>query len=353
MLQALLDGEIELTPRVVELAYLCTTCNWCTERCPSNSFIREVLIDIPAILEAFRKELVERGLVLPKVKEYLRNISKYGNPWGLPREKREEWVKGTKIQHYRPGDEFLYYVGDVGSYDPRAVRIAIALGEVLSKSGISFGILGKEENSDGNDVKMLGEIGLFHLLMDNNIRQFKKLGVKKIVTLSPHSYNVFKKCYVQCGEKLEVIHYTTLLQDLIKRGKLSFYKDLRARVTYHDPCFLGRYNKEYDAPRDVLRKIPGIEIIEMRRNKSNSLCCGGGSAMFYTGLLDGSENAPGRIRVREAYDCGADILAVACPICAIMFEDAIKEEGLEEKLKVMDISEIVNEVTSNKVINNL
>jgi Fe-S oxidoreductase len=228
----------------------------------------------------------------------------------------------------------------VGSYDPRGNESAKALGEILLKSGISYGVLGSDEDCDGNEVNILGERGLFHMLEEKNIRKFKKLNVKKIVALSPHAYNVIKNEY---REKFEVMHYTQFLQKIIKNGKLDISNGLKARVTYHDPCFLGRYNGEYDAPREILLNIPGIKLIEMERNRENSFCCGGGGANFYTNLLGGGEKSPNRIRIREAYNTGADILAVTCPTCMMMLEDAAKDEGLEEKLAIKDISEIIKE----------
>jgi Fe-S oxidoreductase len=343
----LLEGTIRPSQRLAENLALCTTCGWCTQRCPLN-LIDEFTsvkgqIDMPQIVEAFREELVEKSLVPPKVRDFLENIRNYGNPWKLPRKKRGEWTKGTEIRQYQSGDEFLYFVGSTGSYDTRGNEIARALGEVLLKSGVSFGILGCDEDSDGNDVNTLGEKGLFQLLADKNIQTFKKLGVRNIVTLSPHAYNAMKNHYPSYGGNFEVMHYTQLLWKIIKSRKLQFSKGLNARVTYHDPCFLGRYNKEYDAPREILRAIPGIKLVEMERNREDSFCCGGGGANFYTDLLGGRENSPNRIRVREAHNTGAEILAVACPNCMTMLEDAAKEEGLEEKLVVRDVSEIVKE----------
>ena len=343
MLQALLDDKIELTDRVVELTNECTNCNWCTERCPNNSFVGEVFVDVATILEVFRRELVERGRVLPKVRDFLENIDKFGNPWGLARKKRGDWAEGTGTRRYRRGDHFLYYVGCPGSYDPRAMKSAKALGEVLLESGLSFGVLDRDEHCDGNDVKTLGEEGLFRSIAEKNIQQFKELGVKRIVTLSPHAYHTIRNHYPRYDGYFEVMHHTQFLRDLIKNGKLDVSKGLKARVTYHDPCFLGRYNMEYEAPREILRDVPGIELVEMGRNRAHSFCCGGGGANFFTDLLGGGENSPGRIRVREAYSAGAEILAVACPICAIMLEDAVKDEELEEKVSVKDVSEIVKE----------
>ncbi|MFQ6080575.1 MAG: (Fe-S)-binding protein [Candidatus Bathyarchaeia archaeon] len=329
---AVLEGKLDLTNELAERIYTCTMCRYCSARCS---------MDITAIIKAFREELVERGLVPPEVRDFLENTHKYGNPWKEPREKRGEWTEGKEIRQYESGDEFLYYVGCVGSYDTRGNKVAKALGEILLESGLSFGVLGSDENCDGNEVNMLGEKGLFQLLVEKNIRKFKKLGVKKIVTLSPHSYNVMKNEYPQHGGNFEVMHYTKLLREVIGSGKLGISKGLNARVTYHDPCFLGRYNEEYDAPRDILRDIPGIELVEMERNRENSFCCGGGGGNFYTDFFGGREDSPSRIRVREAYNTGAEILAVACPTCMTMLDDAVKVEGLEEKLTIRDISEIV------------
>ena len=289
---------------------------------------------------------MEEGLVSPKVRDFLECIYKYGNPWGGSRNRRDEWAKDTEITQYNPSHEFLYHVGCVGSYDTRAQDMAKALSDVLLKSGVSFGILGAKENCDGNEVNQLGEKGLFELLAKSNIQLFKDLKVRKIVTLSPHAYNAMKNEYPKFGGNFEVMHYTQLLRDLIKSGKLELSKGFSAklRVTYHDPCFLGRWNREYTAPREILNAIPNVELVEMGRNKENAFCCGGGSGNFYTDFLGGTENSPSRVRIKEAYETDAKILAVSCPSCLTMLEDAIKTEGLEGKMAVKDISEIVKDV---------
>jgi Fe-S oxidoreductase len=204
---------------------------------------------------------------------------------------------------------------------------ARALGELPLKAGVSFGILGSEEECDGNETRLLGEGRIFEMLMEKNLSIFDKLSVKKIITLSPHSYNAFKNYY---PDKYGVFHYTQILGDLISKGRLNLTAELNAKVTYHDPCFLGRHNSEYDAPRRVLNIIPGVEFIEMDKNRENSFCCGGGSGNFYTDFFGGGENSPARIRVREAFETGASILAIACPVCATMLDEGIKGEGLED-----------------------
>ena len=337
LIRAWMNNEIQWTDRLAQIVYSCAACKNCTEQC-----VMEFSDDIVNMIKAARNEMVERGTIPAIVKEFLENIQRQGNPYGNARTKRGEWLEGTNIEHYN-GQEFLYYVGCVGSYDTRAKEIARALGEVLLKAGVSFGVLGNDEPCEGNEVNILGEESLFEMLAEDNIKQFKDLGVKKIVTLDPHAYNAFKNDYPKLEGEFEVLHYTQLLRDLIKSKKLDVSHGLKARVTYHDPCLLGRWNNEYDAPREILNAIPGIELVEMVRSRENALCCGGGGGNFYTDFLGGSDDSPARIRIREAADTGASIVVVACPNCMSMLEDALKTEGLEEKLRVRDISEIVSE----------
>lgn len=332
----LLDGKLSWSHSLADVIYRCTMCAACVEQCPVA--YKDHILNV---FGALREESIERSLVPPEVRDFLENIYKFGNPFRESRKKRGKWTEGTGIREYAPGDEFLYYVGCIGSYDTRGNEIAKSLGKILLRSGLFFGILGNEENCDGNEVNMLGEKGLFELLATENIHNLEKLGVKKIVTLSPHAFNAMKNEYPQYGGSFEVKHYVQLLRDIILNGKINVSKGFNARVTYHDPCFLGRYNEEYDAPREILRNIPGFELVEMDRNRENSFCCGGGGANFNTDFFGSTPNSPARIRVREAHATGANILAVACPTCMTMLEDALKVEGLEEGLKIMDISEIV------------
>ena len=334
LIRAWKENEIKWTDSLAKILYSCTTCNNCVEHCKFkfNSDIVNVII-------AAREEMVENGLVLPLVGRFLENVYLYGNPYRELRSNRDKWTEGTKIKQYTR-EEFLYYVGCVGSYDIRGQEIARALGDVLLEAGLSIGILGPNEDCDGNEVKLLGEKRLFGILVEKNTQIFNNLGVKKIITLSPHSYNAFKNYY---PDRFEVFHYTQILRHLIRNGRLVFPKRLNAKVTYHDSCFLGRHNNEYESPREILNAIPGIELVEMERNRENAFCCGGGSGNFYTDFFGGGEDSPARVRVREAHETGADILAVACPTCMTMLSDAVKSEGLEEKLIVKDISEIVKE----------
>ena len=338
--RAWLSDEIEWTSHLAEIMYSCTACRNCEEKCPLS-----FNVDILNMIVAAKGEMVERGTIPPAVKEFLENVQREGNPYGLPRAKRGDWIGDTDAAPYQ-GQEFLYYVGCVGSYDPRAQRASRALARVLRRAGVSFGVLGGEENCDGNEVHKLGEETLFEMLAQENVETFDRVGAGKIVTLSPHSYNAIRNDYPMLAGRFEVFHCTQVLRGLVENGKLNLSPGLNARVTYHDACFLGRWNGEYDAPRAVLRAIPGIELVEMEKSGPSALCCGGGGGNFYIDLLGGSESSPSRIRVREAAATGASILAVACPTCLTMLEDAATTEGLQDQLAIMDVSEIVQEASS-------
>jgi Fe-S oxidoreductase len=294
--------------------------------------------DITNIFTSAREEMVAGGKVLPRVARFFRNIEATGNPYHELGTTRGLWVGDLPVSQYS-GQEYLLYGGCIGSYDERGQKIAKALAKVLLCAGVSFGILGKEELCDGNEVKILGESRLFSILQQRNMELFNKYGIGKIIALSPHSYNAFKKFY----NGFEVYHYTQILCKLIEEGKFSFISEAnrKIKVTYHDSCFLGRHNDEYEAPRAILNAIPGIKLIEMDRKKTNAFCCGGGSANFQTDFFGGEEFSPSRIRIREAYDTGASVLAVACPACMTMFAEAVKAEQLEGKLDIQDISEIL------------
>jgi Fe-S oxidoreductase len=336
LINAWLNHEIETSKHYAEILYLCNTCGNCKEHC-----VFTFKDDLLNIFEAAKAELVEKGLVPPAVKDYLQGIIANGNPYKEPQNKRGKWAEGTSIQPFSD-QEFLFYVGDVGSYDEPGKKMAMSVGNLLSEAGLSIGILGSQEISDGNDVKVLGEIGLFKKLAEDNIRMFNEIGIKKIITLDPHAFNAFTTDYPKLGGKFKVWHYTQVLAMLMKDKKipLSGYK---VKVTYHDSCYLGRHNDIYNDPREVLKGIPGLILLEMNRNRKNGLCCGGGGGNFFTDLSGLGKDSPSRVRIREALETGAEILAVACPICSKMLDDAVKEEGSEEKIKVKDIAEIVNQ----------
>ncbi|MCD4718112.1 MAG: (Fe-S)-binding protein [Desulfobacterales bacterium] len=339
LIRAWLNDEIKTSERFQEIIYSCATCANCVEHC-----VFTFSEDLVNIFIAAREELVSEGIIPPPVRDFLKNIHVNGNPYKEPANERGKWAEGTPIETY-DGQEYLFYVGCVGSYDERAKKIAATVGSLLVKAGVSLGILGEKETCDGNEVRTLGESGLFQLLAEQNIESFKKHGIKKIITLDPHSFNAFKNDYPGLGGEFEVYHYTQVLAQLIRSGKIDL-KEYKAKVTYHDPCYLGRHNGEYKAPREILKSIPGLELIEMERNGENAFCCGGGGGNFFTDILGGGEDSPNRIRTIEALDTGAGIIAVACPQCAKMLEDGIKAEELDDKLTVMDVAEIVMQAVS-------
>lgn len=319
------------------MLYACTNCNNCVQSCkfPFSE-------DIVNMIDAARQDMVANGHVLSRVARFFQNIEAYSNPYRELRESRGRWAKDIKVEPYN-GQEYLFYVGCVGSFDEKGQRAARALAELLLKADVSFGILGAAEECDGNELLMMGESRIFAMLMDKNTELFRQSGVKKIITLSPHSFNVFSHQY---PEVLEVFHYTSVLGNLIEKGKIKPAPPLKTKVTYHDPCFLGRHAGEYEAPRQVLKAIPGVELVEMERNRENSFCCGGGSGNFYTDFFGGGENSPARIRVREAQETGANAIAVACPACAVMLGEAVNNEGLAEKIAVKDVAEILRDSVS-------
>ena len=336
LIRAWLNNEIEWSQNLAKIVYACTSCKNCAEKCPHN-----FNVDIVNMIIAAKTAMVDAGKVPAEVRDFLENTQRHGNPYGISAKKRGDWTEEMDIPIFR-GQEYLFYVGCEGSYDTRAQAAARAVARLLMDAGLSMGILGADEIADGNEADMLGEDALFEDLAAKNIRQFSELGVKNIITLSPHAYNAFKNRYPQAGGNFNVWHYTQMVNRLIQSGKMVPPAADGLRITFHDPCFLGRWNQEYDAPRRILNNIKGATCVEMGRNKKGALCCGGGAGNFFTDILGGSEDSPARLRVREAGKTGADVLAVACPTCLMMLEDAVKVEGLEDRLQVLDIAEILS-----------
>ncbi|MBE9572041.1 MAG: (Fe-S)-binding protein [Proteobacteria bacterium] len=334
LIRAWLNDEIKNSDRFQEILFSCATCANCVEHC-----VFTFSEDLVNIFISAREEMINDGIIPPPVRDYLKNININGNPYKEPASERGKWAEGTLVETYKD-QEYLFYIGCVGSYDERGKKIARAVGNLLVKAGLSIGILGDKENCDGNEVRTLGEAGLFQFLAEKNIASFRDLGVKKIITLDPHAFNTFKKDYPALDGEFQVYHYTQVLAPLIQSGKIPL-KELNDKITYHDPCYLGRHNGEYNAPRKILKAVPGIELVEMDRSRENAFCCGGGGGNFFTDILGGGEDSPSRIRVREALDTGAGIIAVACPQCAKMLDDAVKIEQLDDRIKVMDVAEIV------------
>jgi len=329
---------LKLDETLRDIIYCCALCANCEVACRKMSSN----VAITEIIKMAREFLVERGIVPKTVQEALINVQRYSNPWGRHKNKRDEWTRGLKIKNFSNGDkaEILYFVGCTASYDTRAQEIARSMIFVLNKAGVDFGILGNEENCCGSPVLELGEKGLFEMLMEQNLELFEKYDIGKIVTTCPHAYNTFIKYYPK--KEVEVQHHTQLLSEILDQGKLNFSKKLDKVVTYHDPCFLGRYNDIYEAPRKVLEAIPGLSLVEMPRNRQDSFCCGGGGGMMWMDEVLTKERTCVK-RAREAASIAPDIIATACPFCLLNLDDGVKVIDKEDRIQVKDIIELMRD----------
>jgi len=319
-----------------EEIWQCATCGACVARCPRG-------VEIIDVMRSFRKIVAEMGVA--KVPDSLRlsvkNIQGVGNPQGEPEEKRGAWAEAAGVKTFTADTEWLYFSCCVPAYDAKVRRMATSLTQIMNKAGIDFGVLGEKERCCGESVRKSGNETIFQSLAETNIGTFKESDVKKVVVSSPHCYHTFKNEYPDLGAEFEVVHYTQMLDHLIQEGKLTFSKEVKAKVIYHDPCYLGRHNDEYEAPRRVLQSIPGVELIEFPDNRQNSICCGGGGGRVWMETPVGERFS--EIKVGQAIDAGAEVLAVACPYCMLMFDDAVLVTEKEDVLKVKDISELVLE----------
>ena len=339
LLRAWLDEKIPASQRLAEILFSCATCGNCVEHCALPGIKDQLLLAFTAGKEAF----LGAGLAPPPVRDHLTKIQLHGNPYGKAAKKGPFWTDGLEIEPFS-SQEYLFFPDDVGTHDPRGQDIARSVVRLLQQAGISFGILTERLNSDGNDVKAMGETALFEALAEKNIDIFNKYNVEKIITLSPHSFHALKNEYPALGGPYQVFHYTQVLAfamgglDLAAQGP-------DVNIAFHDPCYLGRHNMDYESARMILRAVPGVTLVEMDRNRKNALCCGGGGGNFFTDMLSGGDDAPARVRVREAAAADAQTITVACPLCAIMLEDAIKAENLDNTLQVLEVSEIVGRMT--------
>lgn len=321
-----------------EVIWECTTCRNCLEHCP-------VFIEPMIKLIDLRRNLVLHHGKIPKETHFaFRNIERKGNPWGFDSEKRMWWTKELGVKEVSPGErvDILFWVGCYGSYDDRNIKIATSLIRILSRAGLDFGVLGTSEWCCGIDLRRMGSEYLFQVNVEKNMSRFQKMKFRRILTTCPHCFNTLKNEYPQFGADFEVIHYTTLLEELIRSGKIVMTPGGRIRkITYHDSCYLGRYNDGYEPPRRILGTIPDVALIEMERSRNKSFCCGGGGCHMWM-----EEKAGKRInetRVKQAEETGAEILATVCPLCMISLDSAVKVLNSDERIRVMDILELVEE----------
>jgi len=321
-----------------EEIWRCTTCGRCPQRCPRDVKQIEDVVSL-------RRIATEYGVFPPSVRPLRAvsaGLSAEGNPLGEERKTRGDWAEGLAVKAFAEGMEVLYFPCCYPSYDPRLKKVAQATANILNKAGVDFGILGSKENCCGESVRKAGNEALFKRLARENIKTFIENGVKKILLSSPHCYHTFKNEYPEFKVNFEVVHISQYLFQLINEGRLKPTKEYGKKVTYHDPCYLGRHNGIYDEPREVLKKIPSLELSEMAESREDSLCCGmgGGRIWLETPMSERFSN----IRLQQAIGIGAEVLATSCPYCITQFEDSRLTLKDSEVIQIKDITEILQEV---------
>jgi Fe-S oxidoreductase len=318
--------------------WLCTTCRNCVQRCPRG-------VEIIDVMRAVRRVMVPDGVVpasLPSLRTVMTSLASVGNPWGQEPNDRANWAKELGLKDFTEGTEVLYFPCCYPSYEPRLRKVAQATANLLNKAGVNFGILGSKEMCCGESVRKAGNEALFKRLARENIKTFIENGVKKIVVSSPHCYHTFKNEYPEFMVNFEVMHITQYLHQLISEGRLKITKEYRKKVTYHDPCYLGRHNGIYDEPRGVLKAIPGLKLSEMADTRENSLCCGMGGGRVWMETAKNERFSD--IRLKQAIDVGAEVLVTACPYCITQFEDGRLSLKDSSAIQIMDITEVLQEV---------
>lgn len=325
-----------------ESVWLCIACAACTTNCPTLIPITE------SIMTKTKEELILSGNVPAELQTAFENSQRYRNPMGESPRKRANWTEPLDfpvpiLSRDNPAVEVLWFVGDYGSYHPTVLPATIAFAKIMHAMNINYGILGNQESSDGDSQRLAGEQGLFEMLAEKNARIFEKFKFAEIITADPHAYNAMKNAYPEIGISYPARHYTQFLHEKIDQLKPLLTKEVKARVAFHDPCYLGRVNGIYDEPRELIRSVPGVECVEMFHNHENSLCCGGGGGGMW---LDGfhweiSHARSSEWRVKEAVDVGADIMVVACPYEKPRFLDATKNVAGADLMRILDLSELL------------
>jgi Fe-S oxidoreductase len=327
-----------LTEIESEDIWLCTTCGKCPQQCPRD--VKQIESGV-----ALRRIATEYG-VFPTPVKPIRTVSASligeGNPLSEERKKRADWAQGLSVKTFTEGMEVLYFPGCYLSYDPRLKKVATATANILNKAGVDFGILGSKENCCGESIRKTGDEELFKRLARENIKTFIDNGVKKILVSSPHCYHTFKNEYPEFMVDFEVVHISQYVYELIHGGRIELTKEYGKKVTYHDPCYLGRHNGIYDEPREALKKIPGLELNEMPDSLEDSLCCGGGGGRIWMETPKGERFSD--LRLEQAIGVGAEVLVTSCPYCISNFEDSKLTLDVGEGIEIKDITEILQEV---------
>ena len=320
----------------------CTTCRNCEDQCPVMNEHVDKIIDLRRYL------VLTEGKMDADAQRAMQNIERQGNPWGLNRKERENWRELREDVHIptvkemkKAGEEFeyLFWVGSMGSYDNRSQKIALSFAKLLNEAGVKFAILGNKEKNSGDTARRLGNEFVFQELAQNNIAEFEKNEVKKIVTIDPHAYNTFKNEYPDFGLQAEVYHHTEVLAQLVEEGRLKPKFEVNEKITFHDSCYLGRYNKVYDPPREILKAIPGVQLVEMERKRETGMCCGAGG-----GLMWMEEETGHRInvaRTEQALAVAPSVISSGCPYCLTMLSDGTKAKEVEDQVHTYDVAEIL------------
>ena len=332
------EATFGLTEIESEDIWRCTTCGRCPQQCPRD--VKQIESGV-----SLRRVATEYG-VFPTPVKPVRTVSASliaeGNPLNEDRKKRADWTEGISVKTFTEGMEILYFPGCYLSYDPRLKKVARATADILNLAGVDFGILGPKENCCGESIRKTGDEELFRRLARENIKTFIDNGVKKILVSSPHCYHTFKNEYPEFMVSFEVVHISQYLSELISEGRLEPNKEYRKKVTYHDPCYLGRHNGIYEEPREALRKIPGLELNEMPDSRVDSLCCGGGGGRIWMETVKGERFSD--LRLEQAMEASAEVLVTSCPYCIANFEDSRLTLDVTENIEVKDITEIIREV---------
>ncbi len=334
-------ADVELLPNIIdpEVIWACTTCRACEEQCPV------MITYVDKIVQMRRDQVMIKNEFPPDLQKPFRGMETNGNPWNLSAMDRASWADGLDIPTLqdRPDAAVLYWVGCAASYDDRAKKVSRSVAKLLKHAGVDFAILGTEETCTGDPARRAGNEFLFQMMAEQNVETLNnyQVGTKTVITACPHCFNTLKNEYSDFGGKYEVVHHTDFLMSLIKEGKLAPTRTQKQVVAYHDSCYLGRYNDVYDAPRQILQSIPGIELREVAYwNKSKGLCCGAGGAQMFMEEQHGAERVSKK-RTLQLLDTGATTLATGCPFCMTMITDGLKAEEKEEKIAQRDVAEML------------
>jgi Fe-S oxidoreductase len=365
------SGTVEPLPEIIgsalkaETVWACTSCGWCETACPV--FIENV----PRLIDMRRYQVQVKAEFPQEIQRVFEGIERQGNPWGLGQDKRDEWAEDLALPTWGDGGtyEYLFFVGCAGSYDDKQKKVSRALVKIMREAGVSFATLSKQEMCNGDTARRLGNEYLYQTMAKTNVESWNAMGVKAVITQCPHCFNTIKNEYPEFGGEYRVINHTQLINELLKDKRIKLSAVMNQKLTYHDPCYLGRHNGVYDAPREVLKAIPGLEVVEMQRSQREGFCCGAGGGRMWMEEHIGTRINHNRLNeaaltLKHAEDPstpfpdatdkkkpglvgeykepgGKGIVAVACPFCSTMLNDAVNDTGREERIKVKDITELV------------